>query len=270
MDGINALVGHISGMSLAAHLLAARARKCAGAKHGEPHSQQPAAKRRRVAAALVGRRSVGEAARGLSEDQPGTKGALAPHTGASKDSDAEPELEADGGQAAYEALLRSLRASRECAGTESSTGSSSESDDGQALGGAAEGGGPGLEAKGTATLERARQASRGVAASRSQAARAGVLLGGGGAAADGLTAGAASPAEQLNGAGRAPAAAPALRGDGEADDAGVAWGQRMEQHFGRCAAAAQSAADHVPPSCPGRDLRTDVRLHAGPPRNRTS
>lgn len=216
-------------MSLAAHLLAAQTQKRGAAKLKELHSQQPAAKRNRVALAVTG-----EAARGPPKYQPGTNGASAAHTGAPDDSGEEPDVEAGGGQASYEALLRSLHASCESRGAESGSGSSSDSEGEHALGSASVGGRKGLKVKAMPAPERERQAARSVEPSRSQAARARAQLDG--AAADSLGASAASRAEQLDGARPAPAAAPALGRDGEADHAGAAWGQRMEQHFGRCVA----------------------------------
>ena len=241
-------------MSLAAHLLAARARKRGAAKHNkEPPSQQPAAKRRRVAAALDGRHSVGGGAGDLLDHQPGSNGALAAHVGAAEDSGDERDVEAEGGQASYEALLCSLQASRDSSGTESGSGSSSNSEGEHAPGGAAEGVRRGSEAKGTHAWERERQAACSTEPGHSRAARARAQLGG--AAAESL--GATRRADQLDGARPVAAAAPARRRDGEADDAHAAWGQRVERHFGRCAAVLARAP------CPGQHLRTEGRLQRG-------
>lgn len=242
-------------MSLAAHLLAARARKRGVDKHKEPLSQQPAAKRRRVAAALAGRHSVDEAARGLLAHQPGSNGASAAHAGAAEDSGEEHDVQAEGGQASYEALLRSLQASRGSRGAESGSGSSSDSEGEHAPDGAAEGVRKGSEAKGTPALERERQAARrrSTDPSRSRAARARAQLDG--AAADSL--GATRRADQLDGARPVAAAAPARRRDDEADDVGAALGRRLEHHFGRCAALLARAP------CPGQRLRTEGSLHCG-------
>ena len=240
-------------MSLAAHLLAARARKRGAAKHKEPPSQQPAAKRRRAAAALDGRHSVGEGARDLLAHQPGSNGALAAHVGAAEDSGDERDVEAEGGQASYEALLCSLQASRESSGTESGSGSSSNSEGEHAPCGAAEGVRKGSEAKGTHARERERQAACSTEPSHSRAARARAQLGG--AAAESLSA--MRRADQLDGARPVAAAAPARRRDGEADDADAAWGQRVERHFGRCAAVLARAP------CPGQHLHAEGRLQRG-------
>ena len=242
-------------MSLAAHLLAARARKRAAGKQKEPLSLQPAAKRRRVAAALAGRHSVGEAARDLVAHQPGCNGASAANVGAAEDSGDEHDVEAEGGQASYEALLRSLQASRESDGPESGSGSGSSTDsEGEhAPGGATEGVRKGSKAKSTPVRERERQAACSTEPSRSRAARARAQLGG---AATGSL-GAKRWADQLHGARPVAAAAQARRRDGEADDAGAAWGQRMERHFGRCAAVLARAP------CPGQHLRMEGRLQRG-------
>ena len=240
-------------MSLAAHLLAAQARKRGAGKRKEPLAQQPAAKRRRVAAALAGRPSVGEAARDLLAHQPGSNGASAAHVGAAEDSGDEHDVEAEGGQASYEALLRSLQVSRESSGAESascsSSDSSSDSEGERAPGGAAEGAQKGSQAKGTPAREGERQAACSTEPSRSRAARARAQLGA--AAAESL--GAMRRAGQLDGAGPVALAAPARRRDGEADDAGAAWGQRVERHFGRCAAVMARAP--CPWSAPPREGR---------------
>ena len=162
-------------------------------------------------------------------------------------------MEGEGGQASYEALLRSLQASRQSSGIESGSGSSSDSEGEHAPGGAAEGVRKGSQAKGTPARERERQAACSTEPSRSRAARAQAQLGG--AAAESL--GATHRAEQLNGARPVAAAAPARRRDGEADDAGAAWNQRVERHFGRYVAVLARAP------CPCQHLCAEGRLQRG-------
>jgi hypothetical protein len=194
-------------MPLVQHLLAARARKRASAR---PGTQQPPAKRSRASAA-------GGAA--PAEPPPGAA------AGSASDSDASDEagddgLAARGGQAAYQALLGGLL-QRDRADFDAGTEASSSGDEA-----------PPAAAKG-------RRRSGGAHAGPPAAPPAPAELG----CREGARQAAGGADEPADRGGRAaaepgPGPAPAEAEAGAAGDAPAlaAWAQRLDEHFGRCAA----------------------------------